>query len=93
VPPWLPSGRQAFYPRPARLGDFEAGAVAAVAGPRFSVLSGGLRCMLAIGLLALAVPAFRQWTLPPRDVSSEVSGQSSNQSVLDRIERLAEDRR
>jgi len=47
-----------------RLGDFEAGAVAAVAGPRFSVISGGLGCMLAIGLLALAVPAFRQWTRP-----------------------------
>jgi hypothetical protein len=27
--------------------------------------------MLAIGLLALAVPAFRQWTLPPRDVPPE----------------------
>lgn len=54
-----------------RLGDFEAGAVAAVAGPRFSVISGGVGCMLAIGLLALTIPAFRQWKLPGSEPGDE----------------------
>ena len=40
-----------------RLGDVEAGAVAALAGPRFSVVSGGLACMAGAALLALAIPA------------------------------------
>jgi MFS family permease len=40
-----------------RLGDLEAGAVAAAFTPRVSVVSGGLACVAGIGLLALAVPA------------------------------------
>jgi MFS family permease len=40
-----------------RLGDLEAGAVAAAFTPRVSVFSGGLACVAGIGLLALAVPA------------------------------------
>ncbi|MGH3755624.1 MAG: MFS transporter [Pseudonocardiaceae bacterium] len=41
-----------------RLGDLEAGVVAAAFSPRVSVVSGGLACLVGIGLLALAVPAF-----------------------------------
>ncbi|MBV9650079.1 MAG: hypothetical protein JO296_08070 [Pseudonocardiales bacterium] len=41
-----------------RLGDLEAGAVAAVFTPRVSVVSGGLACLAGIGLLAVMVPAF-----------------------------------
>ena len=40
-----------------RLGDVEAGAVAAIAGPRFSVVSGGLACIAGALLIALAFPA------------------------------------
>jgi MFS family permease len=40
-----------------RLGDVEAGAVAALAGPRFSVVSGGLACIAGALLIALAFPA------------------------------------
>ena len=41
-----------------RLGDIEAGAVAALAGETFSVISGGVLCIaLAVGL-ARAVPSF-----------------------------------
>jgi MFS family permease len=40
-----------------RLGDVEAGAVAALAGPRFSVVSGGLACIAGAALLAIAIPA------------------------------------
>jgi MFS family permease len=55
-----------------RLGDFESGAVAALAGPRFSVVSGGVACVVAIGLLAVTVPAFRTWRLPaPRRIDPE----------------------
>ncbi len=41
-----------------RLGDVEAGAVAAAFTPQVSVVSGGLACIAGIGLLALAVPSF-----------------------------------
>ena len=40
-----------------RLGDVEAGAVAALAGARFSVVSGGLACIAGAALIAIAVPA------------------------------------
>lgn len=41
-----------------RLGDFEAGAVAAVTSPQFSVLSGGLACILGAMLIARKVPRY-----------------------------------
>jgi MFS family permease len=40
-----------------RLGDVESGSVAGLAGPRFSVVSGGLACLAGVGLVALAFPA------------------------------------
>jgi MFS family permease len=40
-----------------RLGDVEAGTVAAVAGPRFSVTSGGLACLAGVAVVVLAFPA------------------------------------
>jgi MFS family permease len=40
-----------------RLGDVEAGGVAALAGPRFSVVSGGLACVAGALLIAIAFPA------------------------------------
>ena len=39
-----------------RLGDIEAGAVAGAAGVRFSVASGGVACLVGMGLVALAFP-------------------------------------
>jgi MFS family permease len=44
-----------------RLGDIEAGSVAAVAGPRFSVVSGGLACVAGVGLILLAFPALLRY--------------------------------
>lgn len=41
-----------------RLGDAEAGTVAALTSPRFSVVSGGLACLLVIALIAAAIPEF-----------------------------------
>jgi ENTS family enterobactin (siderophore) exporter len=40
-----------------RVGDVEAGAVAGLAGPRFSVVSGGLACLVGVGVVALLFPA------------------------------------
>ena len=40
-----------------RLGDIEAGGVAALGGVRFSVVSGGLACVAGAALVAIAVPA------------------------------------
>lgn len=44
-----------------RLGDVEAGAVAGVAGPRFSVVSGGLACLAGVGIVALLFPALAKY--------------------------------
>jgi len=41
-----------------RLGDFEAGWVASLVSPWFSVVSGGALCVLGVAVLALAVPEF-----------------------------------
>ncbi|MCA1824278.1 MAG: MFS transporter [Mycobacteriales bacterium] len=41
-----------------RLGDLEAGAVAALVSPQFSVVSGGLACIAGVVLLAALVPSF-----------------------------------
>jgi MFS family permease len=43
-----------------RLGDLEAGAVAALVSPVFSVVSGGLACVVGIAILALALPEMRR---------------------------------
>jgi len=42
-----------------RLGDLEAGAVAALVNPVFSVVSGGVACVVGIALLALLLPEMR----------------------------------
>jgi MFS family permease len=44
-----------------RLGDMEAGSVAAVLGTRFAVVSGGLGAIAGAIILALAVPVFLQY--------------------------------
>jgi hypothetical protein len=40
-----------------RLGDVESGSVAALAGVRTSVISGGLACVAGVGLILVAFPA------------------------------------
>lgn len=44
-----------------RLGDVEAGAVASIAGPRFSVASGGLACIVCAGIVVAAFPALARY--------------------------------
>ncbi len=40
-----------------RLGDIESGSVAGATGPRFSVLSGGVACLLGVAVIVMAFPA------------------------------------
>lgn len=47
-----------------RLGDMEAGLVATLASPTVSVVSGGVICILAVGALAILVPAFTNYRAP-----------------------------
>jgi MFS family permease len=44
-----------------RLGDLEAGAVAQLTSPAFSVISGGVATLGGVALLALLVPRFRRY--------------------------------
>jgi hypothetical protein len=44
-----------------RLGDVESGAVAGVAGPRFSVASGGLACIAGVFAVVAAFPALARF--------------------------------
>lgn len=43
------------------LGDVESGAVATAFSLRASILSGGILCVVGVGLAALALPAFRRY--------------------------------
>jgi MFS family permease len=44
-----------------RLGDVEAGTVAALASVRFSIVSGGVACLAGVGLVVLAFPALARY--------------------------------
>lgn len=44
-----------------RLGDAEAGAMAALTTPQFSVISGGVACLAGLAALAWMLPAFRAY--------------------------------
>jgi len=52
-------------------GQLRSGAVAAVTGPRFSLTSGGLACVAAVGAVLVALPAFRHYTAPSATVSPD----------------------
>ena len=53
-----------------RVGDVEAGLVAALTTPTIAVVTGGLACIIGVGVLALAVPEFVRYRPPPRSSSS-----------------------
>ena len=44
-----------------RLGDVETGVVAALVTPTFSVVSGGLVCLVGVIVLAVLVPELRRY--------------------------------
>ncbi|HVM64352.1 MAG TPA: MFS transporter [Acidimicrobiales bacterium] len=69
-----------------RLGDAEAGAVAAIAGPQVSVVSGGLACIAGVGLIVWKVPEL--WRHDVRATSRAV--QHEREAVMDAVIELSE---
>jgi MFS family permease len=61
-------------------GQLRSGAVAAVTGPRFSLTSGGLACVAAVGAVVVALPAFRHYIGPPAVASSPSDASSGDAS-------------
>jgi MFS family permease len=49
-----------------RLGDVEAGTVAALGGVRFSIVSGGLACLAGVALVVVAFPALARYDASTR---------------------------
>ena len=47
-----------------RLGNSEAGLVAALAGNQISVVSGGLGCLVGVAIIAAVLPTFRRYEKP-----------------------------
>lgn len=52
-----------------RLGDLEAGTVAALANPTFAVASGGLACMAGVGVITKLLPELAHWRLSDHTVA------------------------
>lgn len=52
------------------LGDLEAGALAAVTSVRFSVVAGGIGCLVGIAVMAVAMPAFGRYDASSDKVAS-----------------------
>jgi len=58
-----------------RLGDLEAGAVAALVNPLFSVVSGGIACVVGIVLLAAWLPELRGYRTGGESAPAAVAGE------------------
>ena len=72
-------------------GQLRSGAVAAVTGPRFSLTSGGLACVAAVGAVLVALPAFRHYIGPPTSACSpdEASQDGASPGAVDSNATLA----
>jgi MFS family permease len=58
-----------------RLGDIESGTVAAAGGVRFSIVSGGLLCLLGLAVITLAFPQLSSYST--QDWLDEPAGQTA----------------
>ena len=63
-----------FFMGGPQLGEFEAGVVAQWRGAPFSVLTGGLGCLLATAWVARFTPALRRYRRAPGDAPPAVDG-------------------
>ncbi len=61
-----------------RLGDMESGTVAALVSTEFSIVSGGIACIIGAVVLARLLPAFRRY-----DTGAESGGPETQSSELD----------
>ncbi|MER5432295.1 MFS transporter [Streptomyces sp. NPDC002588] len=65
------------------LGNFRGGVVASAATPSVSALTGGLSCVVAIGLVALCFPALRHFGSPAdRTAEGTAAGQHSGEESV-----------
>jgi len=55
-----------------QVGAMRAGFVAALTGPVFAVVSGGIICVAVVGLMAAKVPELRNYLLPRREQEEEI---------------------
>lgn len=60
-----------------RLGDAEAAAVAALVGPQLSVVSGGLLCLLGLGIVARGFPELAAYRVPTRRIEGHRAGSAA----------------
>jgi MFS family permease len=60
-----------FFIGGPQLGEFEAGAVANWLGATFSVVSGGMGCLIAVAWITLTTPALRRYVRDDRVLRSE----------------------
>ena len=67
-----------FFIGGPQLGEFEAGAVANWLGATFSVVSGGVGCVLATGWVAATTPALRRYHAPTPMLVVEPAGKTVN---------------
>jgi len=58
-----------------RLGDVESGSVAALTTPRFSVVSGGLACIVSVGLVLFAFPKLRRFDVVDAVAATAADGE------------------
>jgi MFS family permease len=59
-----------------RIGDIEAAAAAAVIGPQAAVVSGGILCLVGVGVVARLFPELLSHRIPRRDVAPAPAGVS-----------------
>lgn len=59
-----------FFQGGPQLGELEAGAVASAWGAPFSVISGGMGCLIATGWIAAVTPALRRYRVEPTRADS-----------------------
>jgi MFS family permease len=62
-----------FFMGGPQLGEMEAGAVANWLGAPFSVISGGIGCLLATGWVAASTPALRRYRRDERTETTEIA--------------------
>jgi hypothetical protein len=66
-------------------GQLRSGVVASLAGMRFSLVSGGVACIAAVGVVCAALPAFTRYVsaVPPRDAPLTLAAPGGDLVVAD----------
>jgi hypothetical protein len=68
-----------------RLGDAESGAVAGLTSPRISAISGGLACVLGVGVIAVLMPELARWTRADAVDASERTADAAGAATAEAV--------